>query len=202
MKSKTIFLVRFISCLAAVALVSCDGGGGSDSSGNDSIEKITVKLPDDSNQATGDTGDAADPAITSSLEEQFADQVFAGINQERVDRGLPALVRDTVMDAQCTEHNNYMIGGAVPFGPLEINHDNAQSRADDLFALGYTSFGQNTGALRGHPRENIVFGFVSGWINSPKHSAIILFSYTRSGIAITLDSRDGSLFASQIFGNK
>ena len=200
---KNILLVPFVSSLTAVALVSCDGvgGGGSDSADN-SDNKIIVELPDNPNEATADTGNGADPNTDSTQEEQYADEVFAAINQERADNGLPALVRDSSMGALCADHNNYMINNANPGGALEINHDNAQSRADALFAVGFKSFAENTAAHRGYPSGSVASEFVNGWVNSPGHLKNILGNYTSTGVAVTVDSRDGTVYATQIFGSK
>lgn len=188
----------FVACLASVALVSCDGGGGSGSSDNE----ITIELPDDPNEATDDTGNGADPDTNSTLEEQYADQVFDGINQERADRGLPALIRDSIIDTQCTGHNIYMVENATPGGSLEVNHDNVQSRANVLFAAGFTSFAENTAATRGYPSDVVASEFVQGWIDSPGHLENIAGNYTHTGLAVKVDSRDGTVYATQIFSTK
>ena len=196
-------LIPSIGCLFSVALISCDGGGsGSPSDIGETIDKIIVKLPDDPSQAADASGKEDDGSVTANLEEQYASIIFAGINQARAERGLPLLTRDNLVDSLCADHCVYMIGSAVPNGPLNLNHDNAQSRADVMFNVGYKSFGENTGAIRGYRSDQVATEFVNGWINSSKHSAILFGDYTHSGIAIRVNSADNGIFATQIFGKK
>jgi uncharacterized protein YkwD len=206
MKYRKILLKPVIISFTAATLMSCDGGGGSDSlvpntSGEVTEDKIVINLPDDPNKVTSDGGGVA-PDTNSSQEAGLEDQVFAGINQERLSRGLPTLIRDSTMDSLCLGHNNYMIQVASPGGALLLNHDNAQARADVLFGQGFKSFAENTGAVRGFSTGAVASEFVTGWANSAKHIANIAGNYTHSGIALTVDSRDGAIYATQIFGRK
>ncbi len=205
MKLKNIFIIPFTACLASVSLVSCDGGGRSDSV--DNYKKIIVELPANPNEAINDTGNEVDPDTNSSLEGQYADQIYTQINQERVSRGLSTLSRDTAIgdstiDTQCSDHNIYMRENATPGGILQINQDGVQSRIDNLVAAGYRSFAENSAAHRGVSSGAVASEFVKIWVNSSEHLKIITGNYTHTGVAVTVDSRDGTVYATQIFGLK
>jgi uncharacterized protein YkwD len=193
MKIKKIFLMPILGCLSSVAFVSCDGG-------SDTNNSVNLQIPDPS--ATTDTGGTNnDPSQnpTTSLEDQYADQLFNKINEVRTSRGLPALVRDTSIDGLCNDHNIGMVNRSTPGGALSSDHDNVQARADVLFAAGFISYGENTAVIRGYASSVVTNEFTEGWVTSPGHFANIIGNYTHTGIAVNVDARDGSVFATQIF---
>lgn len=177
-------------------LVSCDSGGGSDSGSQTDLE-----LPDDSSAGNNEqTGvDADNSGADETLEASYGDQVFDGINSERASRGLAALTRDSQMDSLAAAHNDDMISRAIANGTIISDHANAQSRADAIFARGFTAFGENTGGIRGYSSSVVASTFVTGWVNSPGHLENIIGDYTTTGVAVTVDPRDGTIFSTQIF---
>ncbi len=179
-------------------LTSCDGsssGGGS----NDSADIELPDNPDDANDENTGTG-ATNSGANSGLEQSYGVQVFNGINSERTSTGLNALTRDSQMDALAASHNAYLIGqSSGSGGNIQTNHDNAQSRADANTARGFIKFGENTGGIRGYASSVVASTFVDGWVASPGHYTNIIGDYTHTGVAVTVDTRDGTIYSTQIF---
>lgn len=179
-------------------LVNCDGGS---SSGDAVVIDKVVTVPSDTD-IVNDVNDAPRPDITGAdetLEETYSNQVFNGINSERGSRSLPALIRDSGMDALAASHNAYLISIANPGGAIVTNHDNVQGRANVVFSSGFTAYGENTAGIRGYGSGIVANTFVEGWIASPGHLGNIAGNFTHTGVAVTVDERDGTIFSTQIF---
>ncbi len=185
------------SMLALVSLlVSCDGSsdGGSD-------DNTKIEIPDDTDQVNGENegSNADNSGANSNLENSYALQIFNGINGERSQRSLSALTRDSQMDSLAASHNADMISRANPGGDIETDHNNAQSRASTIAPRGFKSYGENTAGIRGYSSSIVSSTFVDGWVASPGHFRNIIGNYTHTGVAVTVDSRDGTIYATQVF---
>jgi uncharacterized protein YkwD len=204
MKINKLSLISLLGFIISLSLVSCDGGSSSETTADDigSENDIVLDIPDNLDTVVEDAGGDVDPEISPDLEAQYADEVFASVNQERASRSLPALVRDGTMDSLCAGHNTYLVGNATPNGAIQINHDNAESRINILFSDGYKSFAENVAAHRGVASANVASTFVQNWVASPEHLKNLTGSYTFSGIAVKVDTRDGTVYVTQIFGSK
>ncbi len=195
MKIKNILLMLVVAGFSASCFVSCDGGGGGSDGG------IKIEIPDDENAANSEqTRSGADSSgADTSLEASYGVQVYDGINSERLKVGLSALARDSQMDSLAAEHNADMISRANPFSELLADHANAQSRVDVVTARGFTGYGENTGAIRGYSSSVVASTMVTGWVTSPGHFKNIIGDYSTTGVAVTVDPRDGAIYATQIF---
>ncbi len=196
MKLKNIISMVFIGAFSTSFLVSCDGSsdGGSDN-------KTEIEIPDDTDQVNGENqgSDANNSGANSNLEASYARQIFTGINGERSQRSLSALTRDSQMDSLAAAHNADMISRATPYGDIDTDHNNAQARANALASGGITAYGENTAGIRGYSSAVVSSTFVDGWVNSPGHFKNITGNYKRTGVAVTVDDRDGTIYATQIF---
>lgn len=181
-----------VVALVSLGLVSCDGGG-------EENDLISIALPDDpdgaNNLNTGDVTKAPDPA----LELTYANLILIGINAQRADAGLPELVLNSDMSVLAADHNAYMMSRSQPFSNISVNHDNAQVRADAVVALGFKAYGENTGGVRGYNSGDVAPAFLTGWVRSPGHFANILGDFTHTGIAVTVDTRDNTVYSTQVF---
>ncbi len=189
--------VKMIGFVCILGLVSCDSGGGdviSEASGLD------VQLPDDLAAAV-DFGpaDFDSETVNDAAEEEYVAAVFAGINAERARNGLADLIIDTELSALAETHNESMINLATVGGDITISHNGALLRADASFVRGYTNYGENVGANRGFTNDEIADNLLEGWIGSEGHFDNLTGDYTHTGVAITVDSRDGTVYATQVF---
>lgn len=204
MKIKNILSVSVLGAfsLGCVSfLSSCDGGSGGGVSGTDATEVESIDLPDNPDQANLEkTGsDATNSGANETLEATYGDQVYDGINAERISAGKSILIRDSQMDSLAAAHNAYLIGQANPGGVIDVNHDNAQARANANAARGFTKYGENTGGIRGYATSVVASTFVEGWVNSPGHFQNIIGDFTHTGVAVSVDTRDGTIYSTQIF---
>jgi len=184
--------MSFAGVLAIGLVVSCDSGGSATQSGS-----ISVGGPG----ATNEGSDTSGSGVDVNLEVSYANDIFTGINSVRVSAGggRVALIRDAALDAIAAGHNATMISAASPFGAIQTGHANVQSRADSVFDAGYNGFAENTGGIRGYASSEVPSEFVDGWVNSAGHYQNIIGDYTHSGIAVTVDTRDGTVYSTQIF---
>ena len=181
--------------VCAASLVSCDGGG------SDAVLEDIIVIPDVPNAANDEVvGDLVDDSGADvALEATYESEVFDGINAERTDRGLLALVLDTDLSALAEEHNANLISRAVTGGSIQIDHDGAQERADATFASGAVAYGENIAGIRGFGEAVVADTCVDGWVNSPGHLENLTGNFTNTGIAVTVDEEDGTIYATQIF---
>ncbi len=195
MKNKYISSL-FVGVFSLGILANCDGGSDTaDVLGNVVTVPSNTSIVNDVN--TGSSTDTT--GANQSLEQTYSNQIFNGINGQRQSRSLANLTRDTSLDAIAATHNAYLISIASPGGSIVTNHDNVQTRANAVFASGFTAYGENTAGIRGYNSSVVASTFVNGWVNSPGHLANIAGSYTRTGVAVAVDSRDGTIFSTQIF---
>jgi uncharacterized protein YkwD len=173
-------------------LTNCAGGGGGDSVTLD--ESLGRTASESVTQAT-DTG--ADPA----LEAEYAAQIQSKINNYRAGVGLSHLKRLREFDSLAAQHNQYMAEQAAASGSsnILISHDNSQSRANAVFAQGFTKFGENVAANRGHTADVLTDNFVLRWIKSTGHRENIEGDFTQTGIDVHVDTRNNTIYATQVF---
>lgn len=181
-----------VVALVSLGFVSCDGGG-------EENDLIRISLPGDPDGAnalnTGELTKAPDP----ELEATYANLILVGINAQRVEAGLPELILNPEMSVLAADHNAYLISRSQPFSIISVNHDNAQSRADAVVALGFKTYGENTGGVRGYNSGDVAPAFLTGWVRSPGHFANIVGDFTHTGIAVTVDTRDNTVYSTQVF---
>lgn len=196
MKNKYI-LTLIVGIFSLGFLVNCDGGSDSDTGGN----QIVVTVPSDTAivNDVNDDPNTDNSGANVSLEQSYANQIFNGINSRRASSGLPALITDSDLVALAASHNAYLISISTPGGAIVTNHDNVQNRANIAFGKGYKAYGENTAGIRGYSSSSVASTFVNGWINSPGHLSNIDGNFTRTGVAVAVDSRDGTIFSTQIF---
>lgn len=189
--------VKAIGMVCLLGLASCDSGGGSS---DGSSAGTDIQLPDDPAAAV-DFGPADfDPdTVNDTAEEAYVSAVFAGINAERSRNGLADLVIDTDLVTLAETHNENMINLATVGGGISISHNGALLRADAAFVKGYTNYGENVGANRGFTNDQIADNLLNGWIGSDGHFENLNGNFTHTGLAITVDSRDGTIYATQVF---
>jgi len=202
MKTKNILLTVSLGALSLTSFsifTSCDGG--SSGGGNTPMGQVdSITLPNNPDRASGENlGSSTNEGANQSLEDSYAKEIFDGINAQRVGNGLVPLTRNSLMDSLAAAHNATMINQANPGGVIDVNHDNVQSRANAIVADGFTSYGENTAGIRGYSSSVVPNTFLIGWINSPGHFDNIVGNFTHSGISVTVDSRDGTIYATQIF---
>ena len=138
--------------------------------------------------------------LPNTVEEKlYVRKVFDGINSFRISRELAPLKRDEEIERLAEIHNVCMISRVKPHKGLKISHRNSFDRFLILEDKGYISYGENTAAVRGHQEEQNVLKFVNGWITSPDHYRNIVGDFTHSGVAITIDRRDETIYGTQIF---
>ncbi|MGJ8657511.1 MAG: CAP domain-containing protein [Akkermansiaceae bacterium] len=181
-------------------LTSCDGSSSSSGSG-EGLEGVVIEIPDNPDEVNEENvgSDADNTGANEALEASYGAQVYDGINAERTSAGRSVLIRDSQMDALAASHNAFMISVASPGGTIQTGHDNAQSRAEANAARGFRSFGENTAGIRGYSSSVVARTFVDGWVASSGHYVNIIGDYTHTGVAVSVDSRDGTIYATQIF---
>lgn len=177
-------------------LMSCDGGGSGDSAVESEI--VIPSAPNAANdEVVGDDFDTS--GADASLEGVYQTEVFNGINDERTSRNLSALTLNSDLSALAEEHNQDLISRATVNGNIQIDHDGAQARADSVFANGGVAYGENIAGIRGFGESVVSETFVEGWVNSPGHFENLTGDFTTTGVAVTVDDRDGTIYATQIF---
>ncbi len=197
MKIKNI-LTLGLGLLSVGCLVNCDGGSSGDStSTGDKV--VTVPSNTDIVNDVNDDSTSDDSGADDSLTQQYSAQIFNQINSRRLGSNLSALTRDSDLDALAESHNAYLISIANPGGSIVTNHDNVQGRANVAFGKGYVAYGENTAGIRGFASGVVASTFVNGWIASPGHLDNIEGNFTHTGVATSVDSRDGTIFSTQIF---
>lgn len=189
---KNLLLMLMVVGSSACSFTGSNDGGGSDS------EKRTTN---DKNAVNGaNTGGYADNSgANKALEGSYAVKVFNGINRVRAKNSLPALTRDSQMDSLAAKHNAGMISRASLSRAIDIDHKNAKGRAKAIFPRGFSSYGENTAGIRGHSSSVVPSVLVKGWVDSPGHFVNIIGDFTTTGVAVTVDPRDGTIYSTQIF---
>jgi len=140
------------------------------------VKSIYLPLP----SLNGDVGPYQNVSI-----EVWADQIFAGVNQQRNQAGLPALIRVPQLDAVAQAHSRDMalrdfFSHTNPEGMTFLNR--LQAINGPLF----NHLAEN--AAKGQESTNAV---VSEWAASPGHRANILNSaYQYAGVGVFLDPSD------------
>ena len=192
-------IILGINLSLLLSLSSCDSGG-------EEIEQnatIIVTPPADpsNTSASDDNGGNDDSAAIADNQATYINQITIGVNTERNSNGgLAPLLREPNLDAMAAAHNIAMRDSApVNADPIQINHNNYQDRADQVFGLGYSRFGENVGGIRGYATSQVSNAFINGWINSPGHLANILGDFTHTGVDVLVDPTDGTIYATQIF---
>jgi len=114
------------------------------------------------------------------------------INNYRQSIGLNTLEVINHISYKSEEHNIYMIDNNV------VNHDYFQQRSDNLIqVLGAARVGENI-AYNYQTAENAF----SAWMNSPGHRANIEGDYTHFGISVTIDTKTGKKYYTNMFMKK
>ncbi|MBW4563624.1 MAG: CAP domain-containing protein [Mojavia pulchra JT2-VF2] len=118
---------------------------------------------------------------------------FQQINQYRASLGLPALARNSSIDAQARIHSQNMASGQVAFG-----HQGFATRIQAT-GIAYRAAAENVAKNRGY--SDPVAVAVRGWLNSPGHLANIKGNYNLTGVGVARNSR-GEIYFTQIFIRK
>jgi len=192
-------IILGINLSLVFALASCDSGGGDD---NQSSNQIVAPPADPTNTSASNSNSGNDiSAANVSNQVAFENQITTSINTVRNSNGgLAPLARNSNLDAIAASHNVAMRDAAsANANPIQINHNNIQSRADQVFALSFTSYGENVAGIRNYPTNQVVYAFVDGWVNSPGHFKNIIGNYTQTGIDVLVDPTDGTIYSTQIF---
>lgn len=125
------------------------------------------------------------PSITA-----IEDSVHQQINQLRRSQGLPALTRNSAMDAQARIHSQNMADKRVPFGHT-----------------GFAQRIQATGIAYRGAAENVAYNWgyqdpatqaVQGWRYSSGHWRNIIGNYNITGIGVARNSK-GEVYFTQLF---
>ena len=185
-----------LGVVCAASLASCDGG----SDGN-TVLPAEVVIPDVPNAANieAEVDEVDESGADISLEAVYEAEVFDDINAERVARGLPALALDSLLTSLAEAHNENLISRANVGGVIQIDHDGAPARAQEAFDSGAVAYGENIAGIRGFGEALVADTFVQGWVNSPGHFVNLTGDFTITGVAVTVDERDGTIYATQIF---
>ena len=204
MKNKNYKLVVVAGFLGScsLGLVSCDGGS-SDSTPDllPNVAEAELLIPDVPNAANSELiGDSKDESGANvALEAEYEVDVFDGINAAREANGLSVLVLNSELSALAEVHNQGLVSRANVGGAIQIDHIGAQGRANTAFASGFVTYGENVAGIRGFSESESADALVQGWIDSPGHFENITGDYTDTGIAVTVDERDGTIYATQVF---
>lgn len=124
------------------------------------------------------------------VENGFAQEVLAEINNYRSSIGLKSLAMNTDPKVQALNHTKYMAS------KNKISHDNFFERSDYLKAKGAITVS-----------ENVAFGYytaedvVKAWLNSPSHKKAIEGDFTHTGLSVVENER-GVPYFTQIFIKK
>ena len=195
-KYNSVLRASLLSVSCVFGLMSCDGG--SSGSASEQSEITIPSAPNDANEeVVGEAFDASGADV--SLEGVYQTEVFNGINDERTSRNLSALTLNSDLSALAEEHNQNLISRAIANGNIQIDHEGAQARADSVFANGGVAYGENIAGIRGFGESVVAETFVEGWVNSPGHFENLTGVFTTTGVAVTVDDRDGTIYATQIF---
>jgi len=133
-----------------------------------------------------DKTETPDVTVEGALE----DEVFQLVNEYRVSKGLPELVLNANITAECRVHSKNMALGTVPFG-----HDGFDARVETLSR----QIEGVTGAA-----ENVLYGATSAqqavdlWLNSTGHRENIEGNYSLTGIGV-FKAANGDYYFTQIF---
>ena len=183
---------------AIFGLTSCDGGGGGDGGGGSSSAALSETID-------GATNDPVIPATNTgadtAMEAEYAEQLHFKVNDYRAGLGLSGLERMGELDSLAAQHNLYMAEQARASGSsnILISHDNSQSRANAVFAQGYTKYGENVAANRGYATDVVTDNFVLRWVNSEGHRENLERDFTHTGIDVYVDPNNNTIYATQVF---
>jgi len=160
---------------------------------------------------------AAGPARALTTNSAFADQAFAGVNQQRTANGLPALARIRVAELAAQLHaidmanreymDHYTKATSSPVVPdpqdyPDIAFAQGWGPADRLIACGYPAnsngYGENIAMNYGYGAQSPSVS-VSGWMNSPLHRENILRpGFVGAGMGCAV-SASGKVYYAQDF---
>ena len=125
-----------------------------------------------------------------TVEDAFAAEILAEVNNHRATLGLSALQENNDSDFKAEEHTKYMATKGT------ISHDNFFKRSDYL---------KSKGAAR--VSENVAFGYrtaeevVAAWVKSESHREALEGNFTHSGISVVKNDK-GTAYFTQIFITK
>lgn len=185
------------SIITSLFISACDDSDDN----NNGAQNNFVTPPANPSVATSTSNDSNTNGVNVNVANQdlYETEIFNKINSERNSRGLPALTRSSEIDALAGAHNIYMRQQApANSNPIVISHDNARARANTVFSMGFSSFGENVAGIRGYAVNQVSDRFVINWINSPGHFKNITGNFTQTGIDV-LVAPDNTIYATQIF---
>lgn len=198
---------------AVFGLTSCDGGGGGGDGGGTASAALSATSAASAsadgvitapNVSSSSNTPATDTGADTALEASYAAQVHNKINDYRAGLGLSDFERVLELDALAAQHNQYMAEQAAASGSSQIliSHDNSQSRGNAVFAQGYTKYGENVAANRGYASDVVTDNFVLRWVNSDGHRENLERDFTHAGIDVYVDSRDNTIYVTQVYAKK
>ncbi|MCC7479475.1 CAP domain-containing protein [bacterium] len=115
----------------------------------------------------------------------WADQIFAGVNAERVKMGLPTVKRNAHMD----ELGQAMARDMALRDYFSHNTPEGLTPWDRYDAVSITPYNR-AGEISAKGQENTI-EVVTGWMNSPGHRAIIAIpELTHAGVGVYFDDSD------------
>jgi uncharacterized protein YkwD len=136
---------------------------------------------------------AAPAAVSAQRLSTIDSEILEHVNRYRQTKGLKALVMETAISEEATNHSRNMANRRTAFG-----HDGFEGRVKKI--------AQKLGGLKASA-ENVAYGqldakeVVSNWLKSPGHRKNIEGKYTMTGIGV-VKANDGTLFFTQIFASK
>lgn len=204
MDKKIKFYTKSIVLCSLMSIVSCDSGSDSNDS-NANASNVTVAPPSDlSGVVETNTTSPTNSGSVVSLQATYQSEILTAINAQRASIGLPALVEDTRITSLAAEHNQNMADATIASGgsAILISHDGFTARATQIFSFGYNRAGENVAANRGFDSSQVASALVSSWVNSAEHLANINGDFTHTGVAVLVDTRDNTVYATQLFANQ
>jgi len=198
---------KSLVAVSPFVLFSCGGGsgGGSDAVADQVLNDIAdpaFNLPAPDLSGVSSVSGVATGVVSAEVVARVTTEITQGINDARVDRGLTALTYDENLADIALDHCEYLASQAPENAvPIQISHDNFETRAEQVFTNGYIFVGENVAGQRSYPEDQITSIFVDGWLNSPGHlENIETAGFTHTGVGVLVDERDGTIYATQIFG--
>lgn len=130
-----------------------------------------------------------------------SDQLHQVINNYRASNNLPRLKRHPGLDELALGHTRYLLKkrGTSIINGRNVTHFGAGWRAEaarNRYQM--ISYGENLAAISTNP-DNLPSHLLLMWKTSYGHNKNMLAHWTHTGIA-TLVDEDGTVFATQVFG--
>jgi hypothetical protein len=129
----------------------------------------------------------------------LATEIFAASNRVRAQSTLSSMEWDEVLARAASNHSHDMASHQfLSHSSVVVGRETLASRIQEVGGR-FSGFGENLASLPG--ASTTASDFISGWMSSPGHRENLLRpAWNRSAVAV-VRSRDGQLFATQLFGS-